>query len=190
MERYRSAFAWDSEIATIDHHGKRADLCGMRPHLTLQAWWSQTAAGIETQATPETELAALEARYGISLPDDFRTYLKDGAPKAVNWDAEDGNWWRICRIKNIPDEYEHAVIEPFALNGSKHLFFLDYCMWCWAWAISCADDETRGKIALIGGQPDGYVADSFEEFIERYTTDWMSIAKPREERLSGVFGTD
>jgi SMI1 / KNR4 family (SUKH-1) len=155
----------------------------MRPHQTLQAWWFQTAAGIVPQATPQNAIAALEARYSITLPDDFRTYLLESVPKEENWDDEYGNWWPMSRIKNIPDEYEHAVSEPIASNASKHLIFLDYSIWCWAWAISCADDETRGKIAIIGGSPDGYVADTFEEFVERYTSDWGAISQAQKSRL-------
>ena len=157
----------------------------MRPHQTLQAWWSRTAAGIVTRATPQNAIAALEVRYSITLPDDFRAYLSEGVPKEENWDDEDGNWWPISRIKNIPDEYEHAVGEPIASNASKHLIFLDYSIWCWAWAISCADDETRGKVAIIGGSPDGYVADSFEEFVERYTSDWGAISQVQKKSAIG-----
>lgn len=161
----------------------------MLPHLTLRSWWSQTSAGIDTSATPESVVAALEARYGITLPDDFRLYIKEGVPTAENWDAEDGNWWPISRLKNIPEEYGQTVGEQIASSASKHLFFLDYSIWCWAWAISCADDETRGKVAIIGGSPDGYVADSFTEFVERYTSDWGSISQVQKERLApGNFG--
>lgn len=160
----------------------------MAPHLTLQTWWSKTAAGIETRATPEATILQLEARYGIALPADFRQYLNRGVPTAENWDAEDGNWWPTERIKNIPDEYEHSVDDPLAQNAAKHLIFLDYSIWCWAWAISCADDETYGKVAVIGGLPDGYVADSFAEFVERYTTDWMSVSQvPRVAKPTGRF---
>jgi hypothetical protein len=160
----------------------------MRPHQTLQAWWFRTAAGIVTQATPQNAIAALEVRYSITLPDDFRAYLLESVPKEENWDDEDGNWWPMSRIKNIPDEYEHAVSEPIASNASKHLIFLDYSIWCWAWAISCADDETRGKIAIIGGSPDGYVADTFEEFVERYTSDWGAISQVQKKpTISGSF---
>ena len=155
----------------------------MFPHLILQAWWSETEAAIATQPTPEAKLVALEARYSITLPDDFRQYLRDGAPTVEDLDTEMGNWWPIERIKNIPDEYNHSVSAPIAANAAKHLIFLDHFMWCWAWAISCADDESRGKVALIGGLPDGYVADSFAEFVERYTTDWGEISQVQTKTM-------
>jgi hypothetical protein len=156
----------------------------MLPHRTLQAWWSQTGAEIVTQVTPQNDIAALEARYRITLPDDFRAYLEKGVPKEENWDEQDGNWWPMSRIKNIPDEYEHPISGPIASNAAKHLIFLDYSIWSWAWAISCADDETRGKVALIGASPDGYVADTFKEFVERYTSDWCAISQVRKKAAS------
>jgi hypothetical protein len=136
-----------------------------------------TAADVETKATPEAMIAELENRYGITLPADFREYLKCSAPAAENWDAYDGNWWPIERIKNITDEYEHPVSDPVDQTASKHLIFLDYCIWSWAWAISCADGENYGKVAIIGVNRDQYVADSFADFVARYTTDWDSLSK-------------
>ncbi|MDG2004462.1 MAG: hypothetical protein P8J20_14135 [Novosphingobium sp.] len=93
-----------------------------------------------------------------------------------NWDEEMGHWWPLARIKNIPDEYG-TDIPPFVSEGGrKCLFFLDHCIWCWAWAISCADDETQGKVLLIGGMDERFVADNFSEFVDRYTSDWFSVA--------------
>lgn len=162
----------------------------MAPYLTLQKWWSTTAAGIETKAIPQATVAELEDYYGIVLPADFREYLSYSVPATENWDAEDGNWWPIERIKNIPEEYVHPVSDPVARNASKHLIFLDYSIWSWAWAISCADDESYGKVALIGGRPDGYVADSFGDFVGLYTTNWEAVSQvSRAGKSIGPFGT-
>ena len=159
----------------------------MAPHITLATWWSKTGADVVTRKTSEDDIAALEARYSFVIPDDFRQYLKEVIPAAENYDDEDGNWWPLDRLKSIPDEYEYPVGETLAKNAGKHLIFLDCMMWSWAWAISCAEDETRGKVALVGSSPDGYVADSFAEFVDRYTTDWMSISRvqKRKETPSG-----
>ncbi|MEI6643392.1 MAG: SMI1/KNR4 family protein [Novosphingobium sp.] len=151
----------------------------MQSHLVLQNWWSLTGTVITTRTCSEAEIAALEQRYGVTLPDDFRNYLRESAPVAENCDEEDGKWWPIERIRNIPDEYEHEVGAALARNAAQHLFFVDFSIWCWAWAISCANDETRGKIAVIGGggSADGYVADSFAEFVQKYTEEWTSISQ-------------
>jgi hypothetical protein len=161
----------------------------MHPYLILQNWWSQTEAGILTQTTSEADIAALERHYSINLPRDFREYLREGAPTTENWDAEDGNWWPVGRIKNIPDEYPRPVGPAIAPNSVTHLVFLDFSIWSWAWAISCGEDETRGKIAIIGGggSADGYVANSFSEFVAAYTSNWMSIGQVRAPRLIDRF---
>ena len=175
LKRAGSATSLRFASSDIDEERGTTDPPDMAPHLTLQAWWSATGVRVRTRKASSREIAALETRYGVSLPDDFRHYLEEGVPCEDNWDAEDGNWWPIERIRNIPDEYDHEVDEPVARNAANHLFFLDYSIWCCAWAISCAEDETRGKVAVIGGESDGYVADSFTEFVELYTTDCAAL---------------
>jgi hypothetical protein len=147
----------------------------MEAHLTLQAWWAKTGAEIPIEPISELRIAEFESRYGVILPSDFRAYLSHSCPKDENWDDEMGNWWPLARIKSLPDEYPHAVAPFIAINASKYLFFLDHCIWCWAWAISCADDETYGSVVLIGGS-DRVVASTFTAFVDRYTTDWLSVA--------------
>jgi len=76
------------------------------------------------------------------------------------------DWWPIARIKNISDEFEYQIGNPeIAKSASKYLFFADYLIWCWAWAICCDPGPHYGKIAVIGDQGK-FVADSFEEFVD------------------------
>jgi hypothetical protein len=54
-------------------------------------------------------------------------------------------WWSLDRIKNIVDEYPDKINdETIGRDAAKYLFFADYSIWCWAWAITCGDDENRG----------------------------------------------
>ena len=148
----------------------------LRGYLELQRWWRRTGADIVTIETPEQRILELEHRYAIVLPDDFRQYLRWSSPVGEAMDAELGTWWGFDRIKNIPDEYPHALSPPFEPQAKKYLFFADHCIWCWAWAISCADGESRGKVALIGGHPqDRFVAESFSDFVRMYVRDWRSV---------------
>lgn len=147
----------------------------MATWIKLQDWWARTGAGVDTEPGSEKAILALERRYDLTIPEDFRAYLHHSSPKTDNWDEEMGNWWPVSRILNVPDEYPHEIGPAFPDKGRKLLFFLDHSIWCWAWAISCANDETRGKIANIGTR-DAFVADSFSEFVDRYTSDWMSLS--------------
>jgi hypothetical protein len=95
-----------------------------------------------------------------------------------------GTWWEFERIKNIPDEYRDQSQSPellrpaIARQAHKYLFFADYCIWCSAWAISCADDESRGNVAyIVGLGRDRIVASSFSDFVQKYTSDWQSVIK-------------
>ena len=86
-----------------------------------------------------------------------------------------GNWWPLARIKNISEEYPYALDPALSRVATKSLFFLDHCIWCWAWAVICTDDELCGSVVVVGSS-DRIVAPSFSEFVARYTKDWGSVA--------------
>jgi hypothetical protein len=149
----------------------------MSAYLQLQRWWTGTGASIATEAVPEQRIADLEVRYNLALPDDFRQYLRLSSPVGEVMDDRMGTWWEFNRIKNIADEYPHELDPTIAAHASKYLFFADHCLWCWAWAISCAHDESRGKVVLIGGRGyDKVVASSFSDFVQKYVSDWASVS--------------
>jgi hypothetical protein len=145
-------------------------------YLELQQGWALTKAGISTEVIPEPRIAELERRYNISLPDDFRQYLRLSSPIGDAMDNELVTWWGIDQIKNIPEEYPRELGTMITNAGREYLFFADYCIWCWAWAISCANDKTRGKVALIAGASyDKFVADNFTDFVRQYVNDPKSV---------------
>jgi hypothetical protein len=142
----------------------------------LQQWWKETRAGIKTETIPDQFIAELENRYSLILPDDFRDYLRFSSPAGDTWDARMCTWWDFKRIKNIPDEYSYEPGPAVAGEAHKYLFFADYSIWCWAWAISCAEGESRGRVAFIGGSAyDKIVASSFSDFVRKYISDWKSL---------------
>jgi hypothetical protein len=115
-------------------------------------------------------------KYRVVLPEDFQEFLRLTSPVGEGMDAEMVTWWGFGRVKNIPDEYPHPLDSIISDDGKKYLFFADYCIWCWAWAISCADDGSRGKVALIAGHThDRLVANSFSDFVQKYLSDPRSV---------------
>ncbi|WP_147385626.1 SMI1/KNR4 family protein [Oleomonas cavernae] len=142
----------------------------------LQCWWRRTAAGIVAEDVTDAQIRAPEARYDVVLPEDFRDYLRCSSPVEFNLDEHFGNWWGIREIKNIPDEWGPEIGPLVPGRADQYLFFLDHCFWAWAWAISCADDESRGKVVLIAGiEHDKVVADSFTDFVRKYTRSWGDV---------------
>lgn len=132
--------------------------------------WLHGGSVPEIAKDSEARVAALESRYGLRFPDDFRRYLI-AAPRFETTDDELTTWWTLDRVRSIPDEYEHALAHPaIAAEAGAYIFFADYMIWAWAWAVCCSDGPNRGRIAFIG-DPEGFVAESFSEFAGRYLRD-------------------
>ena len=149
----------------------------MEAHERLLNWWAATGRYIPAHGTTDAAICALEKRYSLTVPEDLRRYLVNACPAdALLWDDEDTIWWPVTRIRNIPEEYEHEIAdERIAAKAGQYLFFADYSIWCWAWAIACTEDEDRGRVVIIGGNPDRFVADSFSDFVDRYTRDSLAV---------------
>ena len=142
----------------------------------LAKWLGTGSVGAAELERRELAVRKVEQETGLSLPEDFRLYLLHASPIDQAWDDEMVIWWPIERLKTIPDEYEGPIgLEGVAASAAEWLFFADYCLWCWAWAICCGEGEDRGRIALIGGSPDRIVADSFTEFVDRHLSDPDSL---------------
>jgi hypothetical protein len=144
----------------------------MEPYEKLQRYWTESNAPVQSCTHSEAAVAALETKYDIRIPKDFRAYLLNCCPeRECDMDEALFGWWGLDRIRNIPDEYPHDLKNPLIVaNSGKYLFFADYCMWCWAWAIACGDDENRGRIVVIGGD-DTFISNSFAEFVDSLIAD-------------------
>ena len=120
--------------------------------------------------------ACWKAATGVALPDDFRAYLLDESPAVEFMDDYNATWWPIDRIKSIPDEFKDGSNAPgIADEAERYLFFADYLIWSYAWAICCAPGDDFGRVAVIGAPPDRFVADSFSEFVGLYIGDSRAI---------------
>jgi hypothetical protein len=135
----------------------------------LLGWWGTASPGVS-----DTELNELERRYAVRLPDDFRSYLKAAMPAGNEWDSEGTRWWPLRDIKSIRDECSSESGYEAAADDEQQLIFADYLIWCHAWAVDCSNGADRGKI-LIVSDASRYVADSFDEFLDRYIRDDSSI---------------
>jgi SMI1 / KNR4 family (SUKH-1) len=137
----------------------------MCPSERLIKWWDEE----RPSGASEHDLDELERRYDLRLPDDFRAYLKAAMPQGNSWDPEGTNWCQLSEIKSVREvcEFDRVTLE----NDDKQLIFADFLVWCYAWAVDCSDGPNRGKVAVVGLGADHYVADSFNEFVDRYMRD-------------------
>jgi hypothetical protein len=127
----------------------------------------------------------LQRRYQLRLPEPFRAYLIETAPRTDRMDDIGIIWWAPERIKSLPDEcgretpedQRNAEIED---EAHSYLVFADYLDWCYAYAICCSEGPNRGKIALIGVTPDRFVASSFSRFV--------TLAAENSDRLHSTAG--
>lgn len=143
---------------------------------TLLHWWGATSAGIEVRSVSAAEIEEFERRCGLTLPVSFQAYLRVASPvEEASWDNELTNWWPFGDLCSVAEGYEHELAHGIANYREKLLLFADWSIWCWAWALNCAAGPDHGKVAVIGGENDHFVAESFDDFIERYIKDDPSI---------------
>jgi hypothetical protein len=142
----------------------------LKPYQKLKRFWTVSKSGVETALHGEHEIAALEAKYNVRMPAEFREYLLTCCPSSdQRMDNNLTDWWCLPRIKNIPPEYKYNLKNSDAESASdKYLFFADYCIWCSAWAIDCSSGANRGRIISVDGVHDRFVADSFSEFVDKF----------------------
>ncbi len=121
----------------------------------------------------EDQVVALESRLGLSLPDDFRDYLRFWSPPSDTEETDEDvtTWWALDRMATLSEGYEHPVKLPSVQEAANdYLLFADGCFWCWAWALCCGEGPDRGRVVLIDGK-DRFVADSFSDFMRIYLKD-------------------
>jgi hypothetical protein len=112
----------------------------------------------------------LERRYAIRLPDDFRAYLSDHSTVEDWMDDRGFIWWAAGGIKSLldecgaetPSDQRNETIEE---EAAFYIVFADFLSWCYAYAICCSEGPNRGRIAMIGGGRDCFVAEGFTEFL-------------------------
>ncbi len=125
----------------------------------------------------------LEKHYGVQLPGDFAAYLREASPQEDWMDNRGIIWWRPECIKSVPDECgtptpREQLNPEIESEAHQYLVFADYLCWCYAYAICCSDGPHRGKVALVGIQPDRFVASSFSTFLDLAAADSDRLHSP------------
>ena len=148
----------------------------MKPYQKLECYWKEKNANVSTIEISESVVKTFEEKNTLIFPNDFREYLLRCCPKDDFCYDRETTWWPFGRLKSILEEYKHEVRDPAIMRqNTRYIFFADYSIWSWAWAIDCGYDENRGRVAVICGY-DRLVADSFSHFVDLYIDNPMRIS--------------
>lgn len=154
----------------------------------LSTHWALSDPSNYTRRGTSRDVEALEKRYSLRLPEDFRAYLIHAAPSTTFMDDIGTQWWPPSEIKSISDECPDGpagqINHEIEQEKDAYLVFSDYLIWCYAWAICCSNGPNRGKIALIGGLPDTIVANNFRHFLLLELADDQAIHQGPSKQLS------
>ncbi|MDZ7283651.1 hypothetical protein N4G62_16610 [Sphingomonas sanguinis] len=151
-------------------------------YAALADHWREVERPHYTPAHDAPAIDALERHYAIHIPAEFRAYLAHAAPRETFMDDYGTQWWSLDSIRSLADECPDGSPGPglpaITAQEDRYLVFADYLMWCCAWAICCADGPDYGRIALIGGGAEGFVAKDFRTFVERALTGSVELHRP------------
>lgn len=158
--------------------GLRSDGCtSMEPSvknaaaLLLTHWAAEAPSYGRAVVHGETEVSALETRFGVNAPASFRTYLlaacstfDDGGEMDTSYNA----WWGLDRIISVRDGYDQDLTNAgLRREAATSLIFADHMVWCMAWAICCGQGPNYGRVFIIN-EPTRFVADDFATFVAEY----------------------
>jgi hypothetical protein len=147
----------------------------MKPYEKLLQFWRANREILGKPASP-TEITALEDRFGVRFPEDFRDYLLNALPgPGVDMDANRTTWWGVSRIAKQAGHYRGLEAGDRDSNPHKYLVFSDFLIESHDWAIACGETEQRGKIVVLDSPSDRIVADDFATFVDLNIADDDSL---------------
>jgi hypothetical protein len=136
----------------------------VRPLLaTIRDRWARDSASPPEGASANS-IRAFEERYGVTVPEDFREYLRELNGRSAGRDDMDStsiSFWRL-------DEFEPS--EHMAA-GSRLFAFADFLIDSHRYAIALDDiPSVHGAVFLDMSSAVIRIANSFTQFLELYAT--------------------
>lgn len=140
----------------------------------LIVFWQR--CGLVVQPGVEAvDVQAFEAKYGVILPPDLRSYFEaaNGSGVELTSDSAFCRFWPLEEVKLVEDQFPNLHPDRSAYSGYFH--FADHSVWMNAYAVRLS--QPSGPVISVAGAADTgrTIADSFTEFIEMYLSDPWSI---------------
>ena len=117
----------------------------------------------------EAEVRGFEGRHGVRLPRGLREYFRevggiavDGESPALGRDLI--RFWPLQEVSTLAKAWVPAP------QAERWFVIADYAMWTWAYVVRLSSDarEAAPVAVSFGGAELRNVADSFEEFVDKY----------------------
>lgn len=158
-------------------------------HRVMVKLWGDDKPQLSGEGLAAVE--ALEQRYGIRLPEDFRRYVADMSPEEEWIQKYVFVFWPPKNIKSFRDEcrtetWSNYIVSEIDAEADRYLVFADFSFWCYAYAICCSEGPNRGKIAMIGPSPAGFVASSFQSFVRLVAEESLRLHMPGGDHYTDV----
>ena len=148
------------------------------PHLfdRLRREWAESGI-LAPEVATATEIAAFERRYGVTLPEDLRTYfaLVNGTEIGyLGMDDEDLiGFWHLDQVKTFAED------EIEGPDASSTFIFADHSIHVITYGVRLSADPTEPTpVVLVGGSKPVVVSQSIAEFFERYLRRDTSVIFP------------
>lgn len=136
---------------------------------SLQRHWALHQVDANAGVSRE-ELNAFEAKYGVVLPPDMRSYFLcvNGMASDVV-DEELIRFWMLDEVKPL-NEGAPEFSNPLYIQRPESMFlFADYSLWAHAYAIRLESVPLQSnEVCIIGIERPITIANSFSEFVAHY----------------------
>lgn len=159
-------------------------------HMTLEAIRNRwQALGVAVRAGLSADaVAAFEQRRGLSLPASVRRFYQfmDGMEEG-SCDEELIFFWPLSAVGAVPEKLsgfrgipDYGGIELSLPDAASYYIFADHSVWAHVYAMRLSGDPAAPSsvVWIGGGECWQLLANSFEEFLERYAMNPRDILFP------------
>jgi len=142
---------------------------------TVRAIWE--LGGIQNRGTAtETDIVAFEQQYGVRLAPIIRDYFCElNGTSQGELGMDDANligFWHLDQVRPMKEDCPQYV----TADEPDLFMFADYSIWAIGYAVRLATaDDAATAVFLIGGDKPLELAETFEEFLRRYSVGDQSV---------------